>query len=90
MTISVIGTASATIAGKAGKVTASSAAYRRSMPAALPRKDALITAEGASTIDAAVSNAVKVDADGPATIRLAGRPACTLRITGSADVSGCR
>jgi hypothetical protein len=90
MTISVMGTASASVAGKAGKVTAVVRGVSSLDAGALSAHDALITAEGASTIDAAVSNAVKVGADGPATIRLAGRPSCTLRISGSADVSGCR
>ena len=33
---------------------------------------------------------VKIDASGPATVRLAGKPACTLRVSGAASVSGCR
>jgi hypothetical protein len=90
MTISVMGTASAAVAGKAGKVTVVVRGVSSLDAGGLAAHDALITAEGASTIDAAVSNSVKIDADGPATIRLAGRPSCTLRISGSADVSGCR
>ena len=44
------------------------------MPAASPPRTRLITVDGAATVDAKVSNAVKVAADGPATIRLTGRP----------------
>jgi hypothetical protein len=56
----------------------------------LSTKDATIGAEGAATIKANVTNAVTVDGNGPTSITLAGRPSCTLRLVGSASVSGCR
>ncbi len=90
MTISVIGTGSAAVAGSADQVTANIRGISSLDAGGLAAHDALITVDGAATVDASVSNAVKVTADGPATIRLSGRPSCTLRITGSADVSGCR
>jgi putative autotransporter adhesin-like protein len=56
----------------------------------LATKDATIGAEGTATIAANVNDSVKVDASGPATIRLTGGPACTLRVSGSTSVSGCK
>ena len=90
LNVSVVGTASATLAGRAGKVTAIVRGISTLDAAGLDVKDATIGADGAATISANVSNAVKVDGSGPATIRFAGRPACTLRVSGSASVSGCR
>jgi len=52
--------------------------------------DQQLGAEGAATIDAAVSGDASVSATGNATIRLTGRPTCTLKVAGSTSVSGCR
>lgn len=90
LNVSVVGTASATLAGRAAKVTAIVRGISTLDAAGLAVKDATIGADGAATISANVTNAVKVDGSGPATIRFAGRPACTLRVSGSASVSGCR
>lgn len=90
LNVNVVGTANATLAGRAGKVTAIVRGISTLDAAGLAAKDATIGADGAATISANVTNAVKVDGSGPATIRLAGRPACTLRVSGSASVSGCR
>jgi hypothetical protein len=56
----------------------------------LSTQDATVGAEGATTIAANVTNSVTIDASGPATVRLTGGPACTLKVNGSADVTGCR
>lgn len=90
LNISIVGTASATLAGRAARVTAIVRGISSLDAGRLAVKDATIGAEGAATISANVSNAVKLDGSGPATIRLAGNPACTLRVSGSASVSGCR
>lgn len=90
LNVSVVGTASAMLAGRAGKVTAIVRGISTLDAAVLDVRDATIGADGAATISANVTNAVKVDGSGPATIRFAGRPACTLRVSGSASVSGCR
>ena len=84
------GTASATLAGEAAKLTAVVRGMSMLDAAGLKTKDATIGAEGAATIKADIRNAVKIDASGPATVTLAGKPACTARTTGSASVSGCR
>lgn len=88
--VSVIGTSSASLAGRAAKMTAIVRGIANLDAAALATKDATIGAEGSATIKANVANAAKIDGNGPVTVTLAGRPACTLRVSGSASVSGCR
>jgi hypothetical protein len=55
----------------------------------LETKDATISVDGSGTVDANITNSVRINAVGPATIRLRGSPACTLNASGSASVSGC-
>jgi len=87
--VSVIGTASARLAGEAARVTAVIRGISTLDALALSAKDATLGADGAATISASVSDSAKIDANGPATIRLSGSPACTLRVAGSASVTGC-
>ena len=87
--VSIVGTASATLGGRAGKLTSTVRGISRLDAANLQVKDAAIGAEGSATIYLAVSNAVTIDASGPSTIRLDGHPSCTLRASGSVNVSGC-
>jgi hypothetical protein len=56
----------------------------------LESKDAVIGAQGSATVKANVTNSVKIDTQGPATIEIAGNPACTVKAAGSATISGCR
>jgi len=88
--VSIAGTASARLAGAAAKLTAIIRGISSLDATNLITKDATLGADGAATISATIGNAVTVDAIGPVTVRLAGRPACTLRVRGSASVSGCR
>jgi hypothetical protein len=87
--VSVVGSASARLAGHAAKITAVIRGISTLDATALSTKDATLGADGAATIAANVSNSVTVDASGPATVQLSGGPACTLRVAGSASVSGC-
>lgn len=89
LNVSIVGTASATLSGRAARLTSVVRGISKLDARGLSVKDATIGAEGSATVDAAVSNAVKVDASGPATVRLAGKPSCTLRASGSVSVSGC-
>ena len=89
LSINVAGNASARLTGDAGRVTSSVRGLGNLDAAKLNSKDAVITSDGSATIDANVSNSVKVSAVGPATIRLSGNPACTLQTSGSTTVSGC-
>ena len=90
LNVSVIGTASARLAGTAARMTAVLRGISGLDAAALSTKDATIGADGASTISASVGNSVTIDASGPATVRISGGPSCTLRVSGSASVTGCR
>src|SRR3954447_9457078 len=90
LSVGITGTGSATLAGKVGKMTAVVRGISALDASALVVKDATIGAEGAATVKANVTNAVKIDGSGPATITLTGKPACTVSFKGSASVSGCR
>jgi hypothetical protein len=90
LNVSLIGTASAKLVGQAKKLTALVRGISALDATGLAAHDAAIGAEGAGTIDATVTGEADVDASGPAVIRLAGRPSCTLRTSGSTDVNGCR
>jgi hypothetical protein len=90
LTVAVVGTASATLGGRSGKMTAVVRGVSSLDAANLDSKDATIGAEGTATVSAHVTNSVRVDGNGAVTVRLTGGPACTLRVGGSASVSGCR
>ena len=90
MNVSVVGSGSARLAGRAKKLVALARGLAEVDAGGLAATDATIGAEGAATIDANVTDAATVDASGPATIRLTGRPSCTLKVAGSTSVSGCR
>jgi hypothetical protein len=90
LNVSIVGTASARIAGQAARLTAVVRGISTLDASNLATKDATIGADGAATVGASGSNSVTIDASGPATVRLDGRPACTLHASGSASVSGCR
>jgi hypothetical protein len=90
LSIAVVGTGSASLAGQAGKMTAVVRGISSLDAANLAAKDATIGAEGTATVAANVSNSVTVDGNGPITVRFTGGPACTLRVTGSASVTGCK
>jgi hypothetical protein len=88
--VGISGTASATIAGTAPKLTAIVRGISALDASGLETNDAVIGAQGSATVRANVTNSVQIDAQGPATIEIAGKPACTVKADGSASVSGCR
>jgi hypothetical protein len=90
LNVSLVGTASAQLGGSTRKLVAVVRGLSTLDAGSLDTRDATLGAEGAATIDAHVTNAVGIDATGPATIRLTGKPACSLKTRGSASVSGCR
>ena len=53
-------------------------------------KDAVIGSEGPAVISASVSNSAKLDVNGVSQVTLEGSPACTVKSSGSASVSGCQ
>ena len=88
--VAIAGTGSVTLGGRVGKMTAIVRGVSTLDASQLQVKDASIGAEGTATIAAAVSNSATVDGTGAVTVRLTGAPACTLRVGGSASVSGCK
>ena len=88
--VGLVGSANARLTGKVKKMTALVRGISTLSAADLQANDATVGAEGAATVDANVTNSVKVDGTGNATIRFAGRPACTLKVAGSTTVSGCK
>jgi hypothetical protein len=90
LNVGIVGSGSAKLSGKAGKLTAIVRGISALDAATLAASDAAIGAEGAATIDANVGGTASVDASGPATIRFTGRPSCALKVAGSTTVTGCR
>lgn len=88
--VSLVGTASAKLAGHAKKLTAFVRGVSTLEASKLSTPDAHVTAEGSATVDAIVAQSAQVDASGPATIRFAGHPSCELHVSGSTSVSGCK
>jgi hypothetical protein len=89
LSVSVMGSGSATLGGRAAKITAVIRGASKLDAANLAAKDATLGAEGTATISAKVTNSATIDANGPATVQLDGSPACTVRSSGSASVRGC-
>lgn len=84
------GSGTMTAAGKALKVTAIVRGASGFDGSSLSSKDATLAAEGPATVKLDVSNAAQVTAAGMAQVGLSGRPACTVKASGSAVVNGCR
>ena len=90
LVVNLDGSTSAKLGGRAGKLTVLARGVSSLNAAALTTPNAVISAQGTATVDAQVTDTAKINAWGPATIRLTGRPSCTLKVSGSATVSGCR
>ena len=88
--VAVSGTAAVGLTGSAKKLTATVLGVSTLQAVALTSKDAIFTASGPATIRATVTETVKVNAEGPSTVDLAGSPACIIKAAGSASVTGCR
>jgi hypothetical protein len=90
LNVGVVGSASAAVSGRAGTLTTTVRGISSLDASGLVIKDATITADGAATVKANITNAAKIFGTGPATITIAGGPACTSKLSGSATLSGCR
>ncbi|MDQ3143367.1 MAG: DUF2807 domain-containing protein, partial [Pseudomonadota bacterium] len=87
--VSVVGSAQATVAGKAKQFTANIRGAGVLDAAGLATKDAAVSALGPATVRANANNSAKITASGTATVAIAGGGACTLKVSGSATVTGC-
>lgn len=90
MKVGVAGAGTTRLAGRAAKLTATVRGTSAFEGDGLKVADAVIGAEGPSTIRAQVTNSAKVDASGLVSVTLTGNPACTVRARGSARVTGCK
>lgn len=88
--VSASGAGTARLAGKTLKATALARGSVNIDADGLSSKDAVITAEGPSLIRLTATETAKVSAFGVSSVTLGGKPSCTLRIQGSASVSGCK
>ena len=90
MSVGIGGAASATIAGRVAKLTAVVRGMSALDAAALVVKDATHGRRRRRNGQGQYHQRGEDRRSGPATITLTGRPSCTIRVKGSASVSGCR
>jgi len=90
MRVGVSGAGTIRMAGRVGKLSTTIRGTSTLEAERLEVKDAVIGAEGPSTVRAQVTNSAKVDAIGLASVILTGDPACTVNARGSASVVGCK
>lgn len=88
--LGISGNGSAVVAGTAPTVTARVEGASSFDGSALTSKDATIGVQGPAVVKLTVTGTAKVNAEGPVSLTLAGRPDCTLQGQGAAEVSGCR
>lgn len=88
--LGLAGAASARLAGKAGKMTAIIRGSSQLEAEGLSVKDLNLAAEGPAIATVTATATAKVNGAGAATIAIAGDPACTVKVTGSASVAGCK
>jgi len=87
--VSVAGSAQAKLAGRAKQFTALVRGAGGVDSAGLAVKDATLSAHGPATIRANAATTAKITASGTASVALDGGAACTLKVSGSASVTGC-
>jgi hypothetical protein len=89
LVVALSGTVTSKIAGKALKLTAIVRGASSLDASGLQVRDGLLSAEGPAQLSATLSDTARVDATGVAQVTVAGKPACTVKLLGSASVSGC-
>jgi hypothetical protein len=90
LVVSLSGTMTSRVAGKALKLTAIVRGASSLDASELRTKEGLLSAEGPAQLAANASDTARVDATGVAQVTVTGNPACTVKLLGSASVSGCR
>ena len=88
--VNLSGSGVATLAGTVPRLSSVVRGSSSLDASGLKVKDAVVGAEGPAVIRAHVTNSAKVDASGVAQVDLAGSPACTAKVQGSATVNGCK
>jgi hypothetical protein len=87
--IGISGAGNVSIAGKAPKLTAVVRGTSALDAAGLTTKDAVVGAEGPSTVRVVATGTAKIDARGLTNVEVRGNPSCTVKAAGSAVVTGC-
>lgn len=90
LVVAVAGAVTSRVAGKVLKLTAIVRGASSLDASGLASKEALLSAEGPAQLSARATDTAKIDATGVAQVQVAGNPACTIKVLGSASVSGCR
>jgi hypothetical protein len=90
LVVAVAGAVTSRVAGKVLKLTAIVRGASSLDASGLAAKEVLLSAEGPAQLSARATDAAKIDATGVAQVQVAGNPACTIKVLGSASVSGCR
>ncbi|HEY1125732.1 MAG TPA: DUF2807 domain-containing protein [Sphingobium sp.] len=85
--VALQGPASVKITGKARKATFMSSGSGAIDGSALTASDLEVTAQGTGIVQALATRSARVVAIGPASVSIDGRPACTVRHTGSGTVN---
>jgi hypothetical protein len=88
--IGLNGSGSATLSGKAPRLTAVVRGVSSLDAAGLQSRDAAVGAEGPSQVKVNATGTARIEARGTANVLLSGSPACTVSAQGSAVVTGCR
>lgn len=89
VTASAFGSGALTLAGKAKQLGLIARGTPLVATGSLIADELTIAAEGSPEVTATARSQANVQAIGTAQVKLAGNPACTLRVTGSANVEGC-
>ena len=90
LTVALAGSATGRLGGKAGALKALVRGSATLDSEGLATRDLTLGADGPATVRLTASETAKVTASGVAAVALGGSPACTLTVSGSAEVSGCR
>lgn len=90
MKVGVSGTGASRLSGRTAKLTATIRGTSAVEAEGLRATDAIIGAEGPSTIRIQVTNSAKIDASGLVSVSVSGNPACSVRARGSANIEGCK
>jgi hypothetical protein len=90
LVVSLSGTVTSRVAGKALKLTAIVRGASSLDATALSARDGLLSAQGPAQLSATLTDTARVDATGVAQVTVAGRPACTVKLLGSSSVDGCQ
>ena len=90
LSLNLGGNAAVRLAGKSKEISAVLRGLSTLDISGLQVSDAVLGAEGPSTVRATITQSAKIQGKGTASFALAGRPSCTLNVQGSVSVSGCK